>query len=75
MKKKIITFTGILCILLATVLLLGFLQALLMPKYMSTSREGGLIAEYYREENPSHDVLFIGDCEVYESFRTLSWKP
>lgn len=67
MKKKIITFTGILCILLATVLLLGFLQALLMPKYMSTSREGALIAEYYRDES-SHDVLFIGDCEVYESF-------
>ena len=68
MKKKIVTFIGVVCILLVTVLLLGFLQALLMPKYMSTSREGALIAEYYREENPSHNVLFIGDCEVYESF-------
>ena len=67
MKKKIVMFIGVVCILLVTVLLLGFLQALLMPKYMSNSREGALIAEYYDEEK-SHDVLFIGDCEVYESF-------
>ena len=67
MKKKIVTFIGVLCILLVTALLLSFLQALLMPKYRSTSREGALIAEYYEETTP-HDVLFIGDCEVYESF-------
>ena len=67
MKKKIINIVGILCILLVTALLLGFLQALLMPKYMSSSREGALIAEYYGETS-NHDVLFIGDCEVYESF-------
>lgn len=65
MKKK---WIGCICILLATVLLLTFAQALLMPKYMTVSREGALIAEYYNEENPSHDVIFIGDCEVYESF-------
>lgn len=65
MKK---TWIGCLCILLATLLLLGFLQALVQPKYMTVSREGALIAEYYNEKNPSHDVIFIGDCEVYESF-------
>lgn len=65
MKK---TWIGCLCILLATLLLLGFLQALVQPKYMTASREGALIAEYYNEKNPSHDVIFIGDCEVYESF-------
>ena len=65
MKK---TWIGCVCILLATLLLLGFLQALLQPKYMTQSREGALIAEYYNEKNPSHDVIFIGDCEVYESF-------
>ncbi len=64
MKKWI----SILAILLATVALLGFLQALLMPKYMAfEQREGRLIAEYY-DENTAHDVIFIGDCEVYESF-------
>ena len=64
MKKTLILCT---CILLATVLCLGFLQMLVMPKYMTASRDGALIAEYYREE-PDHDVVFIGDCEVYECF-------
>lgn len=64
MKKTIL---ACIAILLCTVILLGFLQTLLMPKYMSASREGALIGEYYEEEG-AHDVLFIGDCEVYESF-------
>ena len=64
MKKKIILYT---CIVLAAVMLLGFLQALVQPKYMTSAREGALIAEYYAEDTP-HDVLFVGDCEVYESF-------
>lgn len=64
MKKKIILCT---CIVLAAVMLLGFLQALVQPKYMTSAREGALIAEYYAEDTP-HDVLFVGDCEVYESF-------
>lgn len=66
MKKKIVI--GCACILLATVVLLGFLQALLVPKYVTRSKEGSLTAEYYLEENPDHDVLFVGDCEVYECF-------
>ncbi len=66
MKKKIII--GCVCLLLVTVMLLGFLQRLLQPKYMTQTREGALIAEYYEEASPDHDVLFVGDCEVYESF-------
>ena len=64
MKKTIILCT---CILLATVLCLGFVQMLVMPKYMTSSRDGALIAEYYNETT-DHDVVFIGDCEVYECF-------
>lgn len=64
MKKTLILCT---CILLATVLSLGFLQMLVTPKYMQTSRDGALIGEYYRETT-DHDVVFIGDCEVYECF-------
>lgn len=64
MKKKLILS---ICILLATVLTLGFLQMLVTPKYMTISRDGALIGEYYREKTP-HDVVFIGDCEVYECF-------
>ena len=64
MKKKL--FTGILwCVILVLVLML--LNALFMPKYMSEIPEGALIAEYYEEE-ADHDVIFIGDCEVYENF-------
>ena len=48
-------------------LCLAFLQKLLMPKYMTDYIEGSLIAAYYGEEK-DHDVVFIGDCEVYENF-------
>lgn len=65
MKKKIVCCT---CIILVTVLLLGFLQLLLQPKYMTDTREGALIADYYADTDVSHDVLFVGDCEVYENF-------
>ncbi len=52
----------------AVVLLsLGFLQRLLSPKYSTELIEGGLIREYYGEEK-DHDLIFIGDCEVYENF-------
>ena len=65
MRKRLI-FTGVLwCVLLAVVLWL--LNALFMPKYMSEIPEGALIAEYYNE-TADHDVVFIGDCEVYENF-------
>ena len=64
MKKTLILCTAI---LLATFLCLGFVQMLVTPKYMTTPQEGALIAEYYNEK-PDHDVVFIGDCEVYESF-------
>ena len=64
MKKTVICC---ICLCLALVATLGFLQALTMPKYMTTSREGALVGEYYREDG-EHDVVFIGDCEVYESF-------
>lgn len=65
---KIKTLLSCTAILLATLLLLGGAQALLVPKHMETTREGALIAEYYDEKQPAHDVLFLGDCEVYESF-------
>ncbi len=63
MKKRIIV--GV-CACLVVVLLLGFLQALVMPKYIQNP-EGLLTGEYYSEAG-NHDVIFIGDCEVYESF-------
>ena len=64
MKKKIL---ACLCIVLVGAMALWFAQMLLMPKYMSENREGALVAEYYNDAI-NHDVLFLGDCEVYESF-------
>jgi len=55
-------------------LCLFFLQRLLVPKYVTDVVEGALIAEYYDEEK-DHDVVFIGDCEVYENFSPyILWK-
>ncbi|MDE7260477.1 MAG: SGNH/GDSL hydrolase family protein [Oscillospiraceae bacterium] len=46
---------------------LFLLQRLLVPKYVDGVVEGAFVAEYYREEK-DHDVIFVGDCEVYENF-------
>lgn len=45
---------------------LWLLQRLVTPKYMGDVREGAMIAEYYQEEK-NHDVVFVGDCELYEN--------
>ena len=62
--KRVWKFIGTAVIALAGLYLL---QRLLMPKYAADVVEGALIAEYYEEEK-DHDVIFIGDCEVYENF-------
>lgn len=55
-------------------LCLALVQNLLMPKYMSGVYEGALISEYY-EEDKNHQVIFIGDCEVYENFSPITlWE-
>lgn len=53
--------------IIIVVAVLAFLQRLVTPKYVDDVIEGALIAEYY-EDAPNHDVVFIGDCEVYENF-------
>ncbi len=61
-----------LCVALAALLLAAIPVALtpvLMPKYVTVSREGSLTEEYYAAaKEVDHDVIFIGDCEIYESF-------
>ena len=53
-------------VLLVIALLLG-LQRLVVPKYVSEFAEGGFTAEYYRE-TMGHQVLMVGDCELYDNF-------
>lgn len=47
-------------------LALAGVQRLVQPKYASDILEGNFTAEYYKETT-SHDVILIGDCEVYEN--------
>ena len=71
MKKKIIA--GLL-VLAVTIGALGFLQALLVPKYQTGIVEGSMIEEYYKDES-DHEVIFIGDCEIYENFSPITlWE-
>lgn len=71
-KKKIIH--AVLATII-TLCILFFLGKLLKPKYMTEILEGALIAEYYQEQTKDHDVIFIGDCEVYENFSPITlWE-
>ena len=66
-KGYIISFSAA---ALVAACLLAFLSRLTEPKYATASREGNLIAEYYRESDAGreHDVIFVGDCEAYSAF-------
>ncbi|MBF7097030.1 SGNH/GDSL hydrolase family protein [Alkalibacter mobilis] len=49
-------------------------QRLLVPKYTKGIVEGTLIEEYYPEAK-NHDVIIIGDCEVYENISPITmWE-
>ncbi len=67
MKKRYIL--AFFCGGLVFLVLLGFFSKLTEPKYVTVSREGNLIAEYYRETDAGnvHDVVFVGDCEAYSA--------
>ena len=56
------------------VLALYLAQRLLTPKYQRGVVEGSMVEEYYRE-TVGHDVLFLGDCEVYENYSPVTlWR-
>lgn len=68
------TAAAVLISVVIIVLALYFLQRLLMPKYMTDVVEGAMVAEYYDEEK-DHDVIFIGDCELYENISPVTlWE-
>ena len=70
-RKKIIPILLLFAVLLTS---LYMLQRLVVPKYMTGIVEGSLIESYYEEEK-DHDVIFIGDCEVYENFSPITlWE-
>ncbi len=65
MKKRIlISVASVLLI----ALILTLCSFLVVPKYTDPKLyDNRLMGEYYAEAG-GHDVIFIGDCEVYESF-------
>lgn len=70
-KLHIICLAAVLAVFILCVWLLGRLT---QPKYMSGVPEGAMTAEYYEEELP-HDVIFVGDCEVFENFSPVTlWE-
>ena len=70
-KKTIVCLLFSLFLSFSGIWLLGKLS---QPKYMSGVLEGAMTAEYYREKGP-HDVIFVGDCEVYENFSPVKiWR-
>ena len=71
MIKKILKITAAVLVL---VLVLYAAQRILMPKYVSEAQDGRLIAEYY-DSAQNHDVVFVGDCEVYENISPVKlWQ-
>ncbi len=70
MKKSVNKFLIVIAYSVILVFGLYLLQELVKPKYMSGILEGAMIAEYYEEE-ADHDVIFIGDCELYENFSPI----
>ena len=71
MKRKGFIVIGV---LLACIVFFGVLYALsrlCAPKYCDTLIEGHLTGEYY-DEKTDHDVLFIGDCEVFSNFSPVT---
>ena len=62
------------CSVLIVIVLFLALQRLVMPKYTSGIVEGGFTKEYYKETKP-HQVLMVGDCELYENFSPITmWR-
>ncbi len=72
MKKEKTWLTGvkIILVLLVFCLVLSAVTILLQPKYMTDLVEGSMLSQYYREAG-GHDVIFVGDCEVYANFTPM----
>lgn len=66
-RKTVLSVIAVLMVFLAVFCLA---TQLLTPKYMTDLVEGSMISQYYRESG-GHDVIFIGDCEVYANYSPM----
>ena len=69
--RKIKNALCVIAVILIFALLFAGANRLLQPKYATNLVEGSMISQYYREANEGHDVIFIGDCEVYANFSPM----
>lgn len=70
-KRKLLkNLLSVLAVLLVFAIALGLVSRLLQPKYMTDLVEGSFTSQYYKEAG-GHDVVFIGDCEVYSNFSPM----
>ena len=67
MLKRIVS---VLCVIAVFIGAFAFLTRLLSPKYATDLIEGGMIGQYY-DQAGDHDVIFIGDCEVYANYSPM----
>lgn len=66
MKRAVKIFV----ILIIFIIIFAFLNRLLKPKYATSLVEGSMTSQYYGESK-DHEVIFIGDCEVYANFSPM----
>ena len=72
MKNRYVRGTvKVVSVLIVICIVIGFLQQLLVPKYVTDIQEGSMIEEYYSSEK-NHDVIILGDCEVYENLSPVT---
>ena len=70
--KKRSWFAPIAALVLVALLVWG-LGRLVRPKYASgITLEGSMVENWYDHVGEGHQVLFVGDCEVYESFSPVT---
>ena len=70
MKEKRNTILSVGAVLIGFCIVFASVSRLLQPKYMTDLEEGSFISQYYREAG-GHDVIFLGDCEVYANFSPM----
>lgn len=61
-------------IVLLSVFVAGFwyLQDVFMPRYSKTNIPEGLLTKEYYDSTFEHEVVFLGDCEVFENISTVT---
>ena len=70
MKFRLKNVLSCVAVFLCFLAVFGLCSRLLSPKYCTDLVEGGMIGEYYHNSG-NHDVIFIGDCEVYSNFSPM----